>query len=161
PLQLGINYGMGVPSLARGLERHPLVASAIIELHKRTYPRFWAWRENAATRAMLTREIRSEFGWPLRIATSPNKRTLYNFPMQSGGCEMLRLAAVWLCEAELVPTMLVHDGILLEVEHREQIGQATEIMRKAGLETCRGLEIGVDVDQMLVGGKRYRDKRPD
>jgi DNA polymerase-1 len=83
PLQLGINYGMGVPSLARGLERHPLVASAIIELHKRTYPRFWAWRENAATCAMLAREIRSEFGWPLRITTSPNRRTLYNFPMQS------------------------------------------------------------------------------
>src|SRR5262249_14695783 len=31
-LQLGINYGMGVPSLARGLNRHPLIASGIIEL---------------------------------------------------------------------------------------------------------------------------------
>jgi hypothetical protein len=30
-LQLGINYGMGVPSLARGLDRHPLIASGIIE----------------------------------------------------------------------------------------------------------------------------------
>ena len=29
-LQLAITYGMGVPSLARGLDRHPLVASAII-----------------------------------------------------------------------------------------------------------------------------------
>jgi hypothetical protein len=25
-LQLGINYGMGVPSLARGLNRRPLIA---------------------------------------------------------------------------------------------------------------------------------------
>lgn len=38
PLQLGINYGMGVPSLARGLNRHPLIASEIIQLHKRRYP---------------------------------------------------------------------------------------------------------------------------
>src|SRR5262249_33102257 len=104
PLQLGINYGMGVPSLARGLGRHPLIASGIIELHKRTYPRLWAWREKAATQAMLDRGICSEFGWPLRITTSPNKRTLYNFPMQSGGAEMLRLAAMWLCEAGLVPS---------------------------------------------------------
>jgi DNA polymerase I len=44
PLQLGINYGMGVPSLARGLNRHPLIASEIIERHKRRYPRFWQWR---------------------------------------------------------------------------------------------------------------------
>ena len=36
--QLGINYGMGVPSLARGLDRHPLVASEIIERHKRKLP---------------------------------------------------------------------------------------------------------------------------
>ena len=35
PLQLGINYGMGVPSLARGLDRHPLIASGIIERHRR------------------------------------------------------------------------------------------------------------------------------
>ena len=44
PLQLGINYGMGVPSLAKGLDRHPLIASGIIERHKRRYPRFWQWR---------------------------------------------------------------------------------------------------------------------
>jgi hypothetical protein len=39
----------------------------------------------------------------------------YNFPMQSGGAEMLRLAANRLCDAGLVPSMLVHDGILLEL----------------------------------------------
>jgi DNA polymerase-1 len=37
-LQLGINYGMGVPSLAKGLDRHPLIATTIIELHKQKYP---------------------------------------------------------------------------------------------------------------------------
>jgi hypothetical protein len=56
--------------------------------------------------------------------------------------------------------MLVHDGILLEVDDPEQIRQATEIMRKAGLDTCDGLEIGVDKDQTLMHGERYRDKRP-
>jgi DNA polymerase-1 len=40
-LQLGVNYGMGVPSLAKGLDRHPLIASAVIEKHRRSYPRFW------------------------------------------------------------------------------------------------------------------------
>ena len=45
-LQLGINYGMGVPSLARGLDRHPIIASNFIERHRRRYPRFWEWRDN-------------------------------------------------------------------------------------------------------------------
>jgi hypothetical protein len=112
-------------------------------------------------RAMLERVIVSEFdGWPLHISTSPNKRTLYNFPMQSGGAEMLRLAANRLCDADLVPIMLVHDGILFELDNKEQIEHAKEIMRAAGAEVCGGLEIGVDEDQKLIGGARYRDKRP-
>jgi DNA polymerase I len=159
-LQLGINYGMGVPSLARGLDRHPLIASGIIERHRRSYPRFWEWRDDMVQTAMLERRVESVFGWPLRISTSPNKRALYNFPMQSGGAEMLRLAAWRLCEAGIVPIMLIHDGILFETTNREQVDHAIQIMAAAGRDTCDGFEIGVDVDQMLEGGARYRDKRP-
>jgi DNA polymerase I-like protein with 3'-5' exonuclease and polymerase domains len=160
PLQLGINYGMGVPSLARGLDRHPLIASEIIERHKRRHPRFWQWRADTVQTAMLERRIESTFGWPLHISTSPNQRTLYNFPMQSGGAEMLRLAAMRLCDAGIVPIMLIHDGILLEETDKEKIAHAMDIMRGAGRDTCDGLEIGVDIDQWLEGGARYRDKRP-
>jgi len=159
-LQLGINYGMGVPSLAKGLDRHPLIASGIIEQHKRTHARFWQWRDNEVMSAMLNRSIDSGFGWSLRITTSPNKRTIYNFPMQAGGAEMLRLAAWRLCEAGIIPCMLIHDGILFELTDQQQIEHAKEIMRQAGRDVCDGFEIGVDVDQLLVGGARYADKRP-
>jgi DNA polymerase-1 len=159
-LQLAIGYGMGVPSLAKGLDRHPLVASAIIEKHRQAYPRFWQWRADMVQTTMLDRRIESAFGWPLRISSSPNKRTLYNFPMQSNGAEMLRLAAWRLCEAGIVPNMLIHDGILIEARSKEEIAHTIEIMRAAGRDVCNGLEVGVDVDQMLEGGARYRDKRP-
>ena len=56
--------------------------------------------------------------------------------------------------------LLIHDGILLEVSDREQIEHAKEIMLQAGRDICNGFEIGVDVDQILVGGARYSDKRP-
>src|SRR5260370_13075589 len=82
-LQLAINYGMGVPSLAKGLDRHPLIASGIIERHRRAYPRYWEWREDTVNTATIRREMRAVFGWPLRISTKPNRPTLYNFPMQS------------------------------------------------------------------------------
>jgi hypothetical protein len=80
--------------------------------------------------------------------------------MQSGGAEMLRLAAWRLCEAGIVPIMLIHDGIMLEETDNGKIEHAKEIMRAAGRDVCDGLEIGVDVDQMLKNGARYRDKRP-
>jgi DNA polymerase family A len=158
-IQLGINYGMGVPSLARGLNRHPVIASDIIERHKRRYPPYWQWRENTVQCAMLDRRIESCYGWPLHLSHSPNRRTLYNFPMQSGGAEMLRLATVRLCAAGVVPIMLVHDGILFEETSWERIEHAREIMLSAGRDVCNGLEIGVDIDQKLIGGARYRDKR--
>ena len=159
-LQLAINYGMGVPSLAKGLNRHPLIASGIIERHRQTYPRFWQWRDDLVQTAMLSRRMETVFGWPLHISSSPNKRTLYNFPMQGNGAEMLRLAAWRLCEIGIVPNMLIHDGLLLEVNDKEQIAQAIDVMKAAGRDVCNELEIGVDVDQMLEGGARYRDKRP-
>ena len=155
-LQLAINYGMSVSSLARGLDRHPLVASAIIEKHRSQYPRFWQWRADTVQAAMLDRRMKTVFGWPLYLTSSPNPRTLYNFPMQGNGAEMLRLAAWRLCEAGIIPNMLVHDGVLLE----RQIAHAVEIMRKAGRDVCDGFEIGVDVDQVIKHGARFRDKRP-
>ena len=161
PLQLGINYGMGVRSLSRGLNRHPLIGSEIIIRHRQRYGTYWAWREAVVTRATLERQITSKFdGWPLHLSHTPNKRTLYNFPMQSGGAEMLRLAANRLREADLTPIMLVHDGILFELDSEEQVRHAAEIMRAAGAEICDGLAIGVDADQKLVNGARYQDKRP-
>jgi DNA polymerase I len=159
-LQLALNYGMGVPSLAKGLDRHPLVASAIIERHRQTYPRFWQWRDEQVQNAMLTRRMETVFGWPLYLSNSPNKRTLYNFPMQGNGAEMLRLATWHLCLAGIVPNMLIHDGILIEARNEEEIRQTIEIMKAAGRDVCDGLEIGVDIDQRLEHGARYRDKRP-
>jgi hypothetical protein len=159
-LQLGINYGMGVPSLARGLDRHPLIASCLIDQYWRTYHVYRDWREAKAYMAMLDRRIESAGGWPLHVTTSPNKRTIYNFPMQSGGAEMVRLGAVRLCEAGLPPSMLVHDGILLEVDNQEQKLQAVEIMTGAGCDVCPRVNVGVDIDQELTNGARYQDKRP-
>ena len=159
-LQLGINYGMGVPSLARGLNRHPLIASGIIERHRREYPRYWEWRDDQALSAKLHRGTESIFGWPLRITTSPNVRTLYNFPMQSGGAEMLRLAAWRLHRAGLKTCMLIHDGVLLELNSNEELEHAKEIMVGAGYDVCPGLRIDAEPDQLLTNGARYRDKRP-
>jgi hypothetical protein len=72
---------------------------------------------------------------------------------------MLRHATWKLCEAGIVPAMLVHDGILFELESLEQVALAKEIMRAAGREICDGFEIDVDEDQILQGGARYSDKR--
>ena len=73
---------------------------------------------------MFDRKMETVYGWPLHISnTARTRRTLYNFPMQGNGAEMLRLAAWRLCEAGIVPSMLVHDAVLIEVDNEEQIAQ--------------------------------------
>ena len=163
PLQLGINYGMGVPSLARGLNRHPLIASDIIERHRREYPRFWQWRENMVeTRHAGRARSKAYSDGRCTSARSPNKRTLYNFPMQAGGAEMLRLAAWRMCEAGIVPSMLIHDGILLEVEtDPEQIEHAQSKSCCRPDATCVTASRSASTSiRLLKGGARYHDKRP-
>jgi hypothetical protein len=159
PIQLGINYGMGVPSLARGLDRHPLIAAEIIHRYAQKHPIFWRGRLEAVQTAMLRRRIESSYGWPLHISHSPNQCSLLNFPMQSDGAEMLREAAVRLCNAGIIPIMLVHDGILFEEADPRKIEEAAEIMRAVGREVCNGINVGVDLDWSTKDGLRYRDKR--
>jgi len=56
--------------------------------------------------------------------------------------------------------MLVHDGILFEVDNDEQGERARSIMHAAGVEVCGGFDVGVDIDKRMVNGERYRDGRP-
>ena len=51
-----------------------------------------------------------------------------------------------LCDAGIVPCMLVHDAVLIEADNEEQIAHAVEIMKSAGRDVCDGFEIGVDVE---------------
>ena len=114
---------MGVPSLVCGLDRHRLIASEIIERHKRRYPRFWQWRADMVRTAVLERRIKSEFGWLLYLSTSPNQRTLYNFPMQSGSAEMLRLAILRLHEGRHRPDHELAGPVHHAGVHQMHIGQ--------------------------------------
>lgn len=81
--------------------------------------------------------------------------------MQSNGAFMLRASTMKLCEAGLVPAMLVHDGILFEFDHAEQIEQAREIMEAVSRQVCRGFTIHVDVDKTIKPGQNYKDGRKE
>jgi len=59
----------------------------------------------------------------------------------------------------LVPSMLVHDGIVFELDNMEQVEQAKSIMATVGAEVCDGFQIGVGVEQLRQHGDRFRDKR--
>jgi DNA polymerase I-like protein with 3'-5' exonuclease and polymerase domains len=90
---LAVQYGMGADSLAARIGQPPIRARELLDLHRRTYAKFWKSSDGMTAQALLTNRIQTCFGWTLHVDRNPNTRSLQNFPMQSHGAEMMRLAA--------------------------------------------------------------------
>ena len=160
-LQLGINYGMGVRSLSRGLDRHPLIGSEVIIRHQRTISEVLGVARGMVERAMLERVNRDPNSTAGRC-TSARRRTNAHSTifrcrpavLRCCGWRLTGCARPVSCRACWSTTASCSN-----CDNEEQVRHAIEIMRAAGAEVCGGLEIGVDIDQRLEGGARYRDKR--
>jgi DNA polymerase I len=91
---LGINYGMGPEAMALQAGITPAEAKELLQLHNETYRPFWRWIGDMVSSAMLTNKMQTVFGWRRRVGRDANPRSLMNFPMQSHGAEMMRIAAI-------------------------------------------------------------------
>src|SRR5262249_31242557 len=56
---LGVQYGMEAGSLAHRIGLPTAYARQLLQLHRETYPRFWAWSDSAESRAMLAGQIQT------------------------------------------------------------------------------------------------------
>lgn len=158
---LGINYGMSAVGLALRLGVTPAVAQELLRKHHETYHRFWVWVEETVSSALLSNNMVSLFGWRLHIGAGVNPRSLQNFPMQSNGAEMMRIAAIAATEAGMAVAAPVHDAFLIvsPLERlNDDILQMRQIMRKAGLAVTGGLEVRVDA-KVVRHPERYMDNR--
>jgi DNA polymerase I len=83
-----------------------------------------------------------------------------NFPMQAGGAEAMRLAAIAATEAAIEVCAPVHDAFLIAAPV-EKIDEDTARMRlimSAAGQAVAGLSIATDVKQVLYPD-RYMDER--
>jgi DNA polymerase I len=160
-LVLGIGYGMGEDGLAARLGQPKIVARDLLKLHKATYPRFWRWSQAIIDRAVLYGSVSTAFGWTLHTGVEVNPRSLMNFPMQSNGSEMLRLACCCAVEAGLSLSCPVHDAILLEApldRLDEDVARLRFCMAKASRDVLDGFEIRTEAKCVRWPG-RYTDPR--
>jgi hypothetical protein len=163
---LGVNYGMGPEAMASAAGITPAEAKELLRLHRSTYGRFWRWSEDTVSRAMISNEIRTVFGWRRRIGwqpngQSPNARSLMNFPMQANGAEMMRIAAIAATEAGIEVSAPVHDAFVISAPiDRLDADVATmrDLMSAAGRVVTGGLNVRTDVE-MVRWPDRYMDER--
>ena len=122
---LAMPYGQGDKSLARRLKVSLVEAQDMIAAHRDLYHVFWQWTEINTVHAPHKGEIFTPLGWRMRIVDMDgqkkasgkihsNYRTLLNWPMQSVGADMMRLAACMASEGGLRIAAPIHDAFLLE-----------------------------------------------
>jgi DNA polymerase I len=158
---LGTQYGMGPDSLAVKIQQCPATARELLQRHRETYKRFWAWSDGVVDYASLHNRLWTVFGWQILLGVDPNSRSLRNFPMQSNGAEMLRLACCFMIERGLRVCAPVHDAVLIEApleQLDEAVGSAQEAMADASALVLSDFRLRTDAVRVRYPD-RYEDAR--
>ncbi len=158
---LGVLYGLSAEGLARKLGEPAYRGRELLGLHRRAFRRFWAWSDAVEERAILTGELRTCFGWPVRVGAGANPRSLRNFPMQAHGAEMMRLAACLATERGVTVCCPVHDAFLIEAGADAidaETGRMRDAMREASELVLPGFPLKTDA-KVVRHPDRYADPR--
>jgi hypothetical protein len=158
---LAVQYGMGAESLAFRINKPAARARELLDLHRRTYRRFWAWSDGVLHQALLGGRLWTTFGWQLFVDDTPNGRSLCNFPMQANGSEMLRLACIRLIADGVCICAPVHDALLIEApltELDDVVAHTQAVMRAASAAVLGGFMLESDA-KVVRSPQRYMDER--
>jgi hypothetical protein len=144
---LGVQYGIGAEGLAAQIGVTLREAQNLIDAHRRSYPKFWAWNENVIDYMQLRGYLQAAYGWTLRCSPTDSFRTWCNWPMQSNGGEILRLSCISIEQAGVSILAPVHDAVLIEAPSSD-IEQAVAVtraaMRRASELVLAGFAINTD-----------------
>jgi DNA polymerase I-like protein with 3'-5' exonuclease and polymerase domains len=158
---LGVQYGMSATSLAYRLGQTPVHANALLRMHREAYARFWQWSDATIDCALLRRQVHTVFGWTLYLGADTNERSLRNFPMQSHGAEMLRLACCLATEQGVEVCTPVHDAVLIHAP-RAALDQAVAVtqrcMAQASAAVLGGFALRSEA-KCFVAPAHYQDAR--
>jgi hypothetical protein len=142
---LAVQYGMGAVSLGLRLKISPAHADQLLQMHRRTYRKFWSWSDAMLDTSLCRGWIETVFGWRQRLITDINERSVRNFPMQANGAEMMRIAVAKAIEAGIELCMPVHDALLIHAPVEmldDEVARLSSIMEEAS--------------QIVLGGFRLR-----
>jgi hypothetical protein len=110
-LTLGILYGMTERGLVVKLDKDFITCSVLLDKHRQTYPRFWAWKKEVLSRISTMDYVQTTFGWRYHPWVECNKRTLGNFFGQATGAEIMRLAVHFAFQRGLNIACTLHDAL--------------------------------------------------
>jgi DNA polymerase-1 len=160
---LGLNYSMGARSLSVHMGDHLCEAKIVKEKHRVVYRQFYDWT-NAHTRRLLDDGTAAVLDW--EIHTHPRHRpritSLNNWPIQSTGASMMRMALVMAVERGVSVRAPVHDAFVFCApinELEDQKRTLIECMEEASRVVLDGFTINAEVEKVVRSGENYFDDR--
>ena len=158
---LAVQYGMGAASLATRIGKSPLHAQGLLDLHRKTYKKFWEWSDAVLNDALLGGRLWTVFGWQLHTAGNTNERSLRNFPMQANGAEILRLTCIQLIVDGITLCAPIHDAVLIEAPLSEldaAVKHTQAVMRRTSAAVLDGFCLESDA-KLIRYPSRFVDAR--
>jgi DNA polymerase I-like protein with 3'-5' exonuclease and polymerase domains len=161
-VSLAVNYGMGARSLALRLGRSIGEARQLLDLHRRTYSKFWRWVDDTVSAARTYHELHTCFGFMRYVNAEARDNELMNWPMQSTAGEILRVATMYIANAGIAIASSLHDALLIE-SPADEIDDAVETAKRLMSDAAEGvlsdvLRLGVDA-KIVRYPRRYLDPR--
>jgi hypothetical protein len=164
---LAVQYGMSTMTLAARLNISMIAATELLHQHHSLFSSYWAWSDDWLAQSLDSGVMRTVYDWQcLTGITEFNERSIRNWPIQSTGAEILRVACI-LCHRHGIELLApVHDAILIGAPI-ERIGAdialARECMRRASRVVLNADPAGTHElrtkPEIVRYPDRYSDKR--
>jgi len=162
---LGLGYGMGDKSLAKRLDVPIHEARRMLRSYQEVFHQYHEWVREAVQQALLTGSQQTSYGWFHHCGGGRTKLlTIQNWPIQSAGSDILRLACIMLEKEGIRVISTIHDAVLIEDTIDDidaSVERAAELMELASSYALRGAgSIQVDANTIKFPD-HYSDPRGD
>jgi DNA polymerase-1 len=157
---LGVNYGRTKHGLSRRLGLPVEECAKLLKGYWKTFSTYAEWRKTVRTLMFGYGRLWVWDGWQCLLGDKPNVRSVLNWPVQSTGAALLRLAIVLAARKGVRIIAPVHDAIMIEARD-EDIEKHVRLATEAMDEACRvvlGDVIRTEC-QIIRPGGRYYDKK--
>ena len=161
---LAIQYGVACDTLAAKLGVSSIAAQAMIDQHHELFSTYWAWAKDWLAWALDHGIMWTSMDWQCVVGDVELKtRSIINWPVQSIGGDILRLACVWATKRGLELAAPVHDAIVVESSAdriERDVALLREIMARASSVVLGGPTLRTDAKIVAYPG-HYTDPRGD
>jgi hypothetical protein len=143
-LTLAMLYGAGRRAVSGKAKISQARAADLVARQRAAFPVFFAWSDNFARRGLSASPLWSPFGWRFwPVYWKKNDagdrdlpdRTCRNFPVQSAGADVMRMAAILLFLSGIPINAIVHDAFVVECDAVDAEQVAKKVRRLMRLAT--------------------------